>query len=95
VTGCAGSGVDGVEEPPPPAPEPPFWVTAVHFAYKVIEVITPGVYGKVIADPPSIADQPANVNPERVGADGSETVPPVGNELGDTAEPLLESNVTT
>ena len=56
--------------------------------------VTPGLYGKVIAVPPSVALQPAKVNPVRVGAVGSETVPPVVNEPFETDDPLLELKVT-
>ncbi|CAB5055039.1 unannotated protein [freshwater metagenome] len=51
-----------------------------------------GVNGKVIGVPPSESDHPANVYPDSVGRLGAAVIaPPEINELGVTAEPLLES----
>jgi hypothetical protein len=66
-----------------------------HRAYKVIPVETPGEYGKEIAAPPSVADQPSKVYPLRVGAVGALAIDsPVIKESLVTAEPPFESYVT-
>ena len=58
-------------------------------------VVCPCAYGNVIAEPPLDAvNQPVNTKPERVGADGSESDPPVVVEPSDTAVPPCESYVT-
>jgi hypothetical protein len=88
-------GIEGVGVLLPPLLEPPLELIDVHFAYKVISVKTPGAYGNEIAEPPSVADQPANVNPDLVGAVGSETVPPLAYVPADTDDPLFEVKVTT
>jgi len=95
TTGSEGVGIEGVGVLLPPLLEPPLELTDVHFAYKVISVKTPGAYGNDIAEPPSVADQPANVNPDLVGAVGSETVPPLAYVPADTDDPLFELKVTT
>ncbi len=59
-----------------------------------MSVTTPGAYGNVTAAPPSVADQPANVNPDLVGAVGSATVPPLAKILAVTSLPPFESKVT-
>ena len=56
--------------------------------------VTPGEYGNVTADPPSVADHPAKVKPVLVGALGSVRLPPVVNAPFETDVPPLELNVT-
>jgi hypothetical protein len=56
--------------------------------------VTPGEYGNVTAEPPSVADHPANANPDLVGAVGSATLPPVVNEPFETDVPPFAEKVT-
>jgi hypothetical protein len=56
--------------------------------------VTPGEYGKLTADPPSVADHPAKVKPVLVGALGSATVPPVVKDPFETDVPPFAVNVT-
>jgi hypothetical protein len=63
----------------------------IHLANNVMLFVTPGVYGKLIALPPLVADHPSKVNPVRVGAVGAlEIEPPEVNEPAVTAEPPFE-----
>ena len=57
-------------------------------------VVTPGAYGNTSAEPPSVADHPANEYPVRVGAVGSETVDAVRKLPLVTEVPPFASNVT-
>jgi hypothetical protein len=56
--------------------------------------VTPGEYGNVTADPPSVADHPVKVKPVLVGAVGSETLPPVVNDPFETDVPPFAEKVT-
>jgi hypothetical protein len=53
--------------------------------------VTPGEYGLATAAPPSVADQPPNIKPALVGAEGNVTEPPDVNVPSLTVLPPFSS----